>query len=86
MPQAFGWMPHVFFVGLPMTLIKLANFLVEKLGEQLGEQVTKIVNLATEFIQLDVSSLTWVSAACTVGLLVISFFYYSWRKQINKIK
>ena len=85
-PQAFGWMPHVFFVGLPMSIIKLANLLVEKLGEQLGEQVTKIVNLATEFVQLNVSSLTWVSAACTVGLLVISFFYYKWRKQINKEK
>ena len=69
-----------------MSIIKLANLLVEKLGEQLGEQVTKIVNLATEFVQLNVSSLTWVSAACTVGLLVISFFYYKWRKQINKEK
>ena len=85
-PQAFGWMPHVFFVGLPMSIIKLAKLLVEKFSAQLGEEVTKIVDMATEFVQLNVSSLTWVSAACTVGLLVISFFYYKWRKQINKEK
>lgn len=83
-PQAFGWMPHVFFVGLPMSIIKLAKLLVEKFSAQLGEEVTKIVDMATEFVQLKVSSLSWVSAACTVALLIISFFYYKLRKQIKK--
>ncbi|MBR1747041.1 MAG: hypothetical protein IJ735_02380 [Clostridia bacterium] len=84
LPQAFGWMPHVFFIGLPMTIIRLSDVILPKLSDQLGEDATKVVKMAQNMVSLNVSSLTWVSALCTVVLLIISFFYYKWRRQIKK--
>ncbi|MCR4662070.1 MAG: hypothetical protein K5765_08770 [Clostridia bacterium] len=81
--QAFGWMPHVFFIGLPMLVVKLSGFIMEKFGTQLPEQAQKVVNMMKEILSLNLHSLTWVSAACTIPLLVFSFFYYKWRRQIK---
>ena len=84
LPQAFGWMPHVFFVGLPMTIIKLAPFIISKLPEQMGEQFGEIVDKITSMVSVTISSLTWVSALCTVALLIITIPYYRYRREIKK--
>ena len=86
LPQAFGWMPHVFFVGLPMTFIKVAPLLIQKLPEQAGEQVKAILDQITSMVSVTVSSLTWVSALCTVFLLIVTIPYYRYRRQIKKEK
>ena len=86
LPQAFGWMPHVFFVGLPMTFIKVAPLLIQKLPEQAGEQVKEILDQITSMVSVTVSSLTWVSALCTVFLLIVTIPYYRYRRQIKKEK
>ena len=78
-PQAFGWMPHVFFVGLPMTLIKVADKALVAGAENMAElqQVQEILSMIT----LKFSSLTWVSALCSVLLLVVWIPYRRWRKE-----
>ena len=84
LPQAFGWMPHVFFVGLPMTIIKLAPYIIKKLPEQIGDQVSDIVDKITSMVSVTISSLTWVSALCTVFLMIITIPYYRYRRQVKK--
>lgn len=86
LPQAFGWMPHVFFVGLPMTFLKLAPVLIKKLPEQTGEQIQELLNTVTDMLNVTISSLTWVSALCAVCLLFVTIPYYRYRRQIKKEK
>lgn len=87
-PKFFGWMPHVIFVGLPMLVIKnldkIASLLVDTLG--LGEEIGDIVDKLSSFVEINVNSLTWVSAVCAALLAVIWIPYYRWRRQLKKEK
>lgn len=76
----FGWMPHVFFVGLPMLVILNKDVLFDALaqnGMDIGSEITPYLDM----ISININSLTWISALGTVLLLVILFFYYPMRRQ-----
>ena len=83
-PRFFGWMPHVFFVGIPMLVVRygmqIASKFMPSATEGVGETITKLQN----FLTLNIGSLTWVSALCTVILFVIWIPYYQWRRKIKK--
>lgn len=84
-PRMFGWMPHVFLVGLPTLILNHLPEIMEAAGEgaeQAGEQLTELLNMMT----ISVSSLTWVSALCSVILLVLLFVYYPMRRRAKKAK
>lgn len=82
-PRMFGWMPHVFLVGLPMLLIKNIGKVAEIAGSSAGESVEQFKGILNS-ISVSVSSLTWISALCSVILLVLLFFYYPMRRQAKK--
>lgn len=83
-PRFFGWMPHVFLVGLPMTIVKLAQATPEIMKNAgMTEETYNNVKSFIDMINVNVSSLTWVSAAATVVLLVLSFFYGPLRKELK---
>ncbi len=89
-PRMFGWMPHVFFVGLPMLLIKylptvMANPEVLDKANIPADSFDSL-NTILDMLQVNVSSLTWVSALCTVILLVLLFMYYPMRRKAKKAK
>ncbi len=78
-PRIFGWMPHVFLVGLPNLLVKgLQTGILDKVGESIDMTTA---NAVLEAIQLNCTSLTWVSALGTAILMVLSFYYHHLRKQ-----
>lgn len=83
-PRFFGWMPHVFLVGVPMLIVKYSAFFMEKFGSKMAEDTQNIVKSAQEIISLKLGSLTWVSALCTVILFVIWIPYYGWRRKIKR--
>ena len=68
-PRFFGWMPHVFFVGLPMAVFN-----------NLDKIATQYSSLAT----INITSLTWVSALGSVLLLIILIPYYQWRRKLKR--
>lgn len=84
-PRFFGWMPHVFFVGVPMLI--LGN--LDKIA-QLAEQNEMVAGLSdmlqtyAGMVTIDIASLTWVSAVGSVLLLIILFPYYQWRRKAKK--
>lgn len=85
MPRFFGWMPHVFFVGLPMLLFGNMSAVIEELAKEsstkeVADMLTKVAELAT----VEITSLTWVSALATVLLFAIWIPYYQWRRQIKR--
>ncbi len=85
-PRMFGWMPHVFFVGLPMFLIKYLPLFAEKIvasQPEMQESMNSIMSIL-EMIKLSVSSLTWISALCTVILMVLLIFYWPMRRRAKK--
>lgn len=79
-PRMFGWIPHVVLVGLPMTAMLLWPWLVEKIPQIPTEIASKITTIF-QMMTVSVSSLTWISAACTVILMFILFFYYPERRK-----
>lgn len=85
-PRMFGWMPHVFFVGLPMLLIKYLPVAAAKIVEsqpEMQEGLDTAVNIL-EMIKISVSSLTWISALCTVILMVLLIFYWPMRRKAKR--
>lgn len=74
-----GLCPHVLFVGLPMLLIKLAPKLLDKFSDKLGD-----IDLSAIMgnVSLNFHSLTYISAICSVVLIVFSIVCYRrWRKE-----
>lgn len=81
-PQFFGWMPHVFFVGLPMMVVKFIDKAIVSGMESSAEMQT--ISEFLSMITLKFSSLTWISALCSVLLLVIWIPYRRWRKESKR--
>lgn len=84
-PKFFGWMPHVIFVGLPMLVLKNLDKIVELVATkanmpEVSEMLAQYSSLAT----IDIASLTWVSALCSVALLIIWIPYYRWRRRLKR--
>ncbi len=77
-PRIWGWMPHVFLVGLPMLLVKYLPVALTQV-EMTAEELT-MVKTFLNAISLNFSSWTWISAAGTAVLMVLSFFYRGLRK------
>ncbi len=85
-PKFFGWMPHVFFVGLPMLLFNNLDKIAEIAETQAGmEGLAETVATLTSFAEINIASLTWVSALCSVLLLVIWIPYYQWRRRLKRM-
>lgn len=82
-PRFFGWMPHVFFVGIPMLFLKYGPKILEKIGSS-TEQIKETTDTMQEMVSLNIGSLTWVSALCTVILFAIWIPYYGWRRKIKR--
>ena len=83
-PRLLGWMPHVFFVGLPMLIVKNINKVFEAASAEMGAEAESFLEMLS-MISLDISSLTWVSALCSVLLLVIWIPYYRWRRESKRM-
>lgn len=84
-PKFFGWMPHVIFVGLPMLVLKNLDKIAELVATkanmpEVSEMLAQYSSLAT----IDIASLTWVSALCSVALLIIWIPYYRWRRRLKR--
>lgn len=79
-PRMFGWIPHVLFIGLPMLAIKFLPQILERVGAEAGESLTTILNM----LSVNFTSLTWVSALCTVILMVVMFIYYPERRAAKR--
>ena len=84
-PKFFGWMPHVIFVGLPMLVLKNLDKIAELVASkanmpEVSEMLAQYSSLAT----IDIASLTWVSALCSVALLIIWIPYYRWRRRLKR--
>ena len=87
-PRMFGWMPHVFLVGLPMTLIKYLPVIAAKVIEsqpEMQEGLDYAMNIL-EMVKISVSSLTWISALCTVILMVLLIFYWPMRRAAKRAR
>ena len=92
-PRLLGWIPHVIPIGLPNLLVKAPKILSLFLsffssGEE-AKMVEEVYNYEMNLVNFKLTSLAWVSAAATVVLMIISFFYRKWRKgekngEINK--
>ena len=87
-PRMFGWMPHVFFVGLPMLLIKYLPEAAAKIIESQPEmqQGLDMIMGILETAKVSVSSLTWISALCTVILMVLLIFYWPMRRAAKRAR
>ena len=83
-PRFFGWMPHVIFVGLPMLAVKLSGFAIKQLTQHGMEDMANTIGSALSMINVNITSLTWVSALCTVALFIIWIPYYQWRRKLKK--
>ena len=81
-PRMFGWIPHVLFIGLPMLALKFLPQILEQVGADAGESLQTILNM----LSVNFTSLTWVSALCTVVLLVVLFIYYPERRASKRAK
>ena len=87
-PRMFGWMPHVFFVGLPMLLIKYLPVAAAKIIESqpdMQQGLDMIIEIL-EMVKVSVSSLTWISALCTVILMVLLIFYWPMRRAAKRAR
>lgn len=81
-PRMFGWIPHVLFVGLPMLVLKYLDTILRYIGADAGDSLKNILDM----VSVNFSSLSWVSALCTVILLVLLFFYYPERRAAKRAK
>ena len=81
-PRMFGWIPHVLFIGLPMLAIKFLPQILERIGADAGESLNTILNM----LSVNFTSLTWVSALCTVILMVVMFIYYPERRAAKRLR
>jgi hypothetical protein len=84
MPRFFGWMPHVFFVGIPMTAVRCVNPIADFAGNYIGQDAATKIKQLLSMVTVDISSLTWVSAVCSVILLFIAIPYYRRRREIKR--
>ena len=80
----FGWMPHVFLVGLPMTLILFKDKIIAAMTSN-GMDASGFESYLN-MISINFHSLAWVSAAATVVLMIMLFFYYPMRRQEKREK
>jgi len=87
-PKFFGWMPYVIFAGIPTLLVKSLPSIIEKYSSQMGLDagfLTYISQIQNN-ISIKFSSLTWVSALCALGLMILWFPYHRWRKNAKSAK
>lgn len=85
-PRMLGWVPHVIFVGLPQLLFGNMDMIFNALADQpemaeMAEAITAIGNM----FSLQATSLTYISAICSVLLLVIGIPYGIWRRRNRKL-
>lgn len=80
----FGWMPHVFLVGIPMLILAFKDRILEAMTNN-GIDVTN-VKPYIDMISVNVHSLAWISALGTVVLTIMLFFYYPMRKEEKREK
>ena len=85
-PRLLGWVPHVIFVGLPQLLFGNMDMIFNALANQpemaeMAEAITAIGNM----FSLQATSLTYISAICSVLLLVIGIPYGIWRRRNRKL-
>lgn len=83
-PRLLGWIPHVLFVGVPMFFVKNMGKVLEAASTEIGAEAQSFTEILS-MITLDISSLTWVSALCSVLLLIIWIPYYRWRRQAKRM-
>jgi hypothetical protein len=87
-PKFFGWMPYVLFVGIPSILFRSLNTILNKFAAQLSMDAGTVATFSefANWITVKFSALTWVSALCSVALMIIWFFYHRWRKEAKAAK
>ncbi len=85
-PKMLGWVPHVIFVGLPQLFFGNMDLILNTLASNpelsgMADSITAIGNM----FSLQATSLTYVSAICSVLLLIIGIPYYTWRRRYRKL-
>ena len=84
-PRFFGWMPHVFFVGLPMAVFNNLDKIAELAkGQEMFAGVADMLTQYSSLATINITSLTWVSALGSVLLLIILIPYYQWRRKLKR--
>lgn len=83
-PRFFGWMPHVFFVGMPMYAINHLPAILAA-SDMTAEELHTAQTIMNMF-SINISSHTWFSALAAVILTVILVFYYPIRRSLKKEK
>lgn len=76
-----GWMPYVFFVGIPMLIILLLPKLLASSGVS---EYARNINNYTKGLSLTFESTTYLSALGTVALMFINIFGYKRLKKQAK--
>lgn len=87
-PKFFGWMPHVFFVGIPSLITNSLPKLLTQFADRANLDAEMLITFRefANMITIKFSALTWVSALCSLALTVIWFFYHKWRRDAKRAK